>query len=971
MAKRVQLSSALLAGSLLHAGTAAALGLGDITLKSYLNEPLEAEVRLIDTRDLTADDIKVRLAGVEDFERMGVERSYFLTRIEFDISVDRAANRGVIRLRTQDPVLEPFIDVVIEARWPTGRLLREYTVLVDPPVFREEPLVVSASEEVAEVDRGTQGVEPEPQPPVGQDQLRQDQGRLATRGSDLAPGDMPRRAFSSETADSPAPGRRYMVRRDETLWQIASRGRPEGISVQQAMLDIQRLNPEAFIDGNINRIKAGYIIYLPAQGDISSDDLARALSEVRQQNADWAQGRETVPGVTAAASLRISADPADADAAATLAAAGAARGAAESAIESGPSTGSSATVAPTSGEGDAEPAGASSETATAPAGVAEEGGDTAVNSELAAQLDRMASRLDSLEQIVAIKDEQIASLEAALREAREAADAAPAAAAPESPRSETRSDAAAETRASKPEAGLPGWLENWPYAAGGALILALLGLLVTRRRRDASADPGADSPFIAADDDSADDVFAGVTLRDEPLAASDTGTGAVPVRAEAEPEPEKKDSPPARDNRGYGERRYDDYIDDADTGDALAEADIYIAYGRYLQAAELLNTAMTAEPENPAYRLKLMELYVDMGEPARAREQLEALRALGDEDSIARAEAILGDGPVADDAAAVAPPAEWERVPAFPSEPEFEPAREAGAEALSQTEPESEPEPEIEPAPEPEPEPERLPEPEPETQAFPASGMLADAEPTPESEPQSAAEPEPELESLADREPELELEPETSAGAAWQGSDESAPVDDAYHELELDLDADDAGQEAAASRAQSDTGTADVGAESSEVEEIDYAPLEFTLDESDYAAPEASRPEADTGPADDDAGADDEALDLELEFDELTIEEPTSSQSARGGEDELDLSEALREAEPTDASADASDHADGASDEIVFAADADQVATRLDLARAYLDMGDAEGARRILEQVAETGNEDQRSEAQSLLDRLG
>jgi pilus assembly protein FimV len=633
---------------------------------------------------------------------------------------------------------------------------------------------------------------------------------------------MPRRAFSSETAQSPAPGRRYMVRRDETLWQIASRGRPEGISVQQAMLDIQRLNPEAFIDGNINRIKAGYIIYLPAQGDISSDDLARALSEVRQQNADWAQGRGTVPGVTAAASLRISADPADADAAATRAAAGAARDVAESTAESAPSTGSSATVV--SSSGDAEPAGEPSDTATASAGGVEEGGDTAVNSELAAQLDRMASRLDSLEQIVAVKDEQIASLEAALREAREAADAAPAVAAPELPRSGTRSDAAAEARAPKPEAGLPGWLRHWPYAAGAALILALLGLLVARRRRDAGADPGADSPFTTADDDSGDDVFAGVTLRDEPLAASDAGAGSAPVRAEAEPE--KRDSSPARDNRGYGERRYDDYIDDAGTGDALAEADIYIAYGRYLQAAELLNTAMTAEPENPAYRLKLMELYVDMGEPARAREQLEALRALGDEDSIARAEAILGDGPGAGDSATVAPPAEWERVPAFPSEPEFEPASEDGAGALSQTEPELRPEPETEPAPEPEPD--TSPEPELETRTFPESESLGEAEPEPESaaDPELEVEPEssPESESRTDREPELELEPEMAAAAAWQGNDEPAP-DDAESELELDLDldleADHAGQDAAESRAQADNRTAGVGAESPEVEEID------------------------------------------------------------------------------------------------------------------------------------------------------
>ena len=315
MAKRVHFPSAVLIGSLLHAGAVSALGLGDITLNSFLNEPLDAEVTLIDTRDLVADEIKVRLAGVDEFERFGVNRNYFLTRIQFDISIDRERNTGVIRLTTQEPVREPFVDLIIEARWPAGRLLREYTVLVDPPVFREEPLVVSASERVAAVEQEAAEAAtppgPAPEKPAA-DAVGGSGDRLATRRSELADGEMPERAFSAATADTPAPGQRYMVRRDETLWQIAERGRPQGSSVQQAMLDIQRLNPEAFIDGNINRIKAGYIIYLPSAGDISSDDLSEALAEVRQQNADWAGQRSREPGVTAAASLRISADSADA-----------------------------------------------------------------------------------------------------------------------------------------------------------------------------------------------------------------------------------------------------------------------------------------------------------------------------------------------------------------------------------------------------------------------------------------------------------------------------------------------------------------------------------------------------------------------------------------------------------------------------------------------------------------------------------
>jgi len=154
MAKRVQATAVLLAGGLLHAGQAAALGLGEMSLNSFLNEPLDAEVSLLDTRDLTTDDIRIRLAAVEDFDRLGVDRDYFLTSIEFTVSVDPATNRGVIRLSTQEPVVEPFLDLIIEARWPSGRLLREYTVLVDPPAFRAETLTVSASQRVGEAPGG-------------------------------------------------------------------------------------------------------------------------------------------------------------------------------------------------------------------------------------------------------------------------------------------------------------------------------------------------------------------------------------------------------------------------------------------------------------------------------------------------------------------------------------------------------------------------------------------------------------------------------------------------------------------------------------------------------------------------------------------------------------------------------------------------------------------------------------------------
>ncbi len=297
---------------------ALSLGLGELEMQSFLNEPLRAEVALLDLRELTADDIRIRLAGVDDFERLGVDRSYFLTNIQFEVDIDEATGSGVIRLTTEESVLEPYLDLIVEARWPNGRVLREYTVLVDPPAFRQDMITVSASERVQDIAPDKPALAPEDRAAMQQEQsamqgsggetLVSSGDAVAMRESSLAPGAMPDRAFSAETSDTPVAGSRYMFKRDETLWQIASRGRPENISVQQAMLDIQRINPEAFIDGNINRVKAGYIIYLPAEGEVASTNLAQALEEVRAQNQAF-ESRRATPGVSAAATLRVSAEP--------------------------------------------------------------------------------------------------------------------------------------------------------------------------------------------------------------------------------------------------------------------------------------------------------------------------------------------------------------------------------------------------------------------------------------------------------------------------------------------------------------------------------------------------------------------------------------------------------------------------------------------------------------------------------------
>lgn len=845
-----------------------ALGLGDIRIQSFLNEPLRAEVELLDTRELLVDDIRIRLAGSEDFDRLGVERSYFLTGIQFEVRINAATGQGVILLSTEDAVLEPYLDFIIEARWPSGRLLREYTVLVDPPAFHQDMVTVSVAERVEAMSSKPPAGEPAPSTQSTRQSSSGDSVRL--RESTLPPGEMPERAFSAETSSTPAAGKRYMVRRDETLWEIAAQARPQGITVQQAMLDIQRLNPEAFIDGNINLIKAGYIIYLPAAGEVNSDDLATALDEVRSQNEQWRARR--IPGVTAAATLRVSAAPPPEGAR------GASGGADESSTlaprsrDAAEDTAVSA-VADRDGDGDGPeatesgaPAQGSPAQESATQDPAPPAGSSTASAQLLAQLDAMSERLDTVEQIIAVKDEQIATLQQALREAREGAREAAAAAA-----AARASAPVAQQVAMRPASGGIPWL---PIAGAGLLILLVAIALVLRRRARSPAGAAAAAVGRAR----GDDVFTGVSLNkdaldgveepDQPEADENAATVLTEPR-DAE-EAEQADVDEILDpggSRGYGERRNDDYIDDAAAGDALAEADIYIAYGRYLQAVELLTEAVNNEPANSAYRTRLIELYVDMGERQNAAEQLDELRAHGDADAIARAEELLGGMADADADAegAGAEPSDFSALP--------------GAD---------------------------------EQRADAGSAAPEAAATTPEAAEQAAS-----------FEADLPGDDASVSEPAPEGEPEATPVS---------LEPQD--------------------------------PLEFSLEDLE-AAKSAESP----GSAVSDAPASEAAKDTQtLEFDELDI--VVDSAEPAPGEELFDLSDELTPAAHSDVGVPASAAEAAEEEEVLIADDADQMATKLDLARAYLDMDDGESARGMLEEVVANGSAQQRQEAQELLSRM-
>ena len=246
-----------------------AVGLGELTVQSYLNEPFYGEVKLIDVESIEINDLRVELASEDEFQRVGAERVIWLTQLRFEVREQDTEKR--ILLTTEAPLREPYLDFVMALRWPQGRLLRDYTALIDLP----------------------------PTTTMGEDSVTQSPLDDAIRVSDEAPEPDPLRERSTESmlqttpslenpagASPPTAGSFYVVVQNDTLWRIASSVAPDRLSVEQVMLEIIRMNPQAFQQQNVNGLKAGYRLALPLTENIGIDR-ATAIDAVALQNNAW------------------------------------------------------------------------------------------------------------------------------------------------------------------------------------------------------------------------------------------------------------------------------------------------------------------------------------------------------------------------------------------------------------------------------------------------------------------------------------------------------------------------------------------------------------------------------------------------------------------------------------------------------------------------------------------------------------
>lgn len=405
-----------------------ALGLGQIEVKSTLNQPLVAEIPVIISSPGEADALAVRLASPDAFARVGLDRPALqAANLQFDVQSD-ARGRKVIRVTTPTNVSDPFLSFLLEVDWGKGRMLREYTVLLDPPsmapITASAPAVATAVPEPG-VARAEPLLEAPPAMPV------------STPTPEPAPAPQPVAAPPPQPVQVPVQesypaygANTYAVDTGDTLWSIAQRTRPDdSVTINQMMLALLRANPEAFVGNNINRLKRGAVLRIPGRDEATVMAAAEAAAQVRDQMQSWS------------GSVATMAQPADASGTAP-ASTRPARSTADSRLELTPPRGNGDATASQSG---ASADGSGRELRAELARAREESSALSQeNVELKSRVSELEAIQGESRRLIELKDSELAAVQRRLAEAEAAASASGATITPASGESITATDLPAE-----------------------------------------------------------------------------------------------------------------------------------------------------------------------------------------------------------------------------------------------------------------------------------------------------------------------------------------------------------------------------------------------------------------------------------------------------------------------------------------------------------------------------------------------
>lgn len=561
---------------------AGALGIGDIRLRSNLNQPLNAEIPLVTSGSDSLAEIKISLAPPEAFARAGIERQYFLSKLKFQ-ATQKADGSYIIQVTSQEPITEPFLNFLLEVNWPQGHLLREFTALIDPPATYEGRTVVAteAPERAAPVQRAA---EPAPKP-------------AAPRRTAMPPS-------SSSEAALPAAGSYGPVKKDETLWGIARLlARDAGVAPDRMMQALFQANPQAFFRNDINALKAGATLAIPSKDSIVQGRPVKPL--------------ETPPEPAVATTQKPKVRPP----------------APPTAPEAAP-RGELKLYTPT--ETQPEPqttATAPATTGTPPTGAPEKPAETGAIDPRIAELQQ---QLNTLQSQLSVKDEQIATLQSQ-HQAKQAQPEAPPPVQPPPP-AETAAVPPAPPAPVPPPAPQPpvtqapppppvapaaqppappvtppaarppvptpaaapaaeqswfNWLPEAYYlevAGAGTLLVGAL-IWVAVRRRAAMLDDFESMFPRDAQESAFSEIYAQKPVDSKMPAQDSTSSFKSSFLVE------------------FSASDFDALDTESDELDPISEADVYLAYGRYKQAEELIRNAIVQFPDRDECKLKLLEIH--------------------------------------------------------------------------------------------------------------------------------------------------------------------------------------------------------------------------------------------------------------------------------------------------------------------------------------------------------------------------
>jgi pilus assembly protein FimV len=585
---RLMLLACLLSPSFLWPSSAWALGLGEIHLNSALNEPMNAEIDLVAATPDELTALRATLADKDAFSRYGIDRPPFLSTLTFKVGKGKDG-RDALLVRSSDAIPEPFVTFLVDVNWARGHLMREYTVLLDPPVYTPGEAASSAAPVTA--------------PAVATPPAH----RTAPAPVMAPPAQVRAPAAAPSTASAPAPstrnagqaGRTYQVGDGDTLTKIArSLNADSAADIDQTMMALYRANPDAF-GGNINILRRGAVLRVPGADQIAALNESQATSEVRRQMDAWRTASGGAPG----GHLRL--------------------------------------VTPGAGGG----------TGTASGGTAGSGQSNAAGAEAQALRDRikdLEGQLAESHRLIDIRNGELSALQRKLGVPATAPTPPPATPAqtPAAPAQTTSAPLPSKAQSPAPTATpLPppaasttapapvhapapaaqkkpaaapaesgSWLDwvasNWWVPAAVILAFFALLLIAARRRKQSSLD----DPSKLEDTDVAD--FRDPTAK---LSAVRKGDDSFVVEESGEHrQPEFGDLHDPLGDTHSEIKSPDDTLSsesavNLDQGDPLAEADFHMAYGLYDQAADLVRIALEREPDRRDLRLKLLEIYFVWG----------------------------------------------------------------------------------------------------------------------------------------------------------------------------------------------------------------------------------------------------------------------------------------------------------------------------------------------------------------------